>query len=95
MPEPSTKPDPLAWLKWLWKSTIGTGVLFMVAAVLSRDLSIGLAAVGVIITGLADYVDRRNRRLRWALVGAGLILTAVGIYLSFKHPHAWDFLAKS
>jgi hypothetical protein len=94
MPESSRELAPLGWLKWLWRSSIGTGVLFFVLAAVSGDYFFALAAVGMIVTGLADYVDRRNRRLRRTLVGAGFILVAAGIYLSIKNYQLSDFLFK-
>ena len=91
MPEPSTKLGPIGLLKWLWKSSVGTGLLFLVIAAANRDFFFALAAVGVIICGLTDYVDRRNRRLWWALVGVGGILVAAGIYLSIENYQLSDF----
>ena len=92
MPEPSRKLDPRGWLKWLWRSSIGLGVVFLVLAAVWRDFFFALFAVGCIIGGLPDYVDRRNRRLWWALQGVGLILAAAGIYLSIGNYQLSDFL---
>jgi hypothetical protein len=85
MLEPLRKLDAYGRLKWLWRSSIGTGLLFLLMAAVGRDFFFAIAAIGVIITGLADYVDHRNRRLWWALVGVGIILVAAGIYLSIKN----------
>jgi len=92
MLEPSRTLDPLGWLKWLWKSSIGTGLLLLVVAGISRDFFFALAAVGVIIGGLAEYVGRRNCWLWWVLLGVGTIFVAGGLYLSIENYRLWDIL---
>jgi hypothetical protein len=94
MPESSGKLDPVGWLKWLWRSPIGVGVFFLIMAAVIRDFFLALLAVGCIVTGLADHVDRRNRWLWWALVGVGTILVAAGFYLSIKNYQLSDFISK-
>jgi membrane protease YdiL (CAAX protease family) len=91
MPEALRKFDARGRLEWLWRSSISTGLLFFLVAAVSRDFFLAVGATGVIITGLADYVDHRNRRLWWALVSVGIILVAGGIYLSIKNYQLSDF----
>jgi hypothetical protein len=74
MLKPWAKLDARGWL-------IGAGGFSLAAAVGKKDHLAALAAVGVIIIGSASYADRRNRPLRWALVGLGLIVIAAAIYL--------------
>jgi uncharacterized membrane protein HdeD (DUF308 family) len=81
--------DVRGWWKWL--SSIGVGLLFLLLAALRQDYSFAVMAIGVIITGLADYVDRRNRRRWWALLGMGTVLTVAGIYLEIKNYPLSDF----
>ena len=84
MLEPLRKLDARGRLEWLWRSSIGVGLLFLLVAAVSRDFFFAVFAIGVIITGLADHVDHRHRRLWWSLVGEGIILVVGGIYLSTK-----------
>ena len=51
------------WWKWLWRSSVGWALLFLLIAAFSKHLSLVIAAVGVVITGLADLFGRRNGRL--------------------------------
>jgi hypothetical protein len=76
---------------WKWLSSIGVGFLFLLVAALRQDFSIAVIAIGVIITGLSDYVDRRNRWLWWAPLGVGTILTVAGIYLEIKNYPVSEF----
>ena len=73
------------WWKWLWRSSIGWALLVLLTAAFSKNASLVIAAVGVIITGLADLFGRRNGRLWWAFVGVGIIVTAAGIYLGIRN----------
>jgi hypothetical protein len=73
------------WWKWLWRSSVGWALLFLLIAAFSKNLSLVIAAVGVVITGLADLFGRRNGRLWWAFVGVGIILTGAGIYLGIRN----------
>ncbi len=74
----SAKLDARGWV-------IGFGSLWLLVAVAKRDYFAAVAAVGVIIAGFANYVDHHGPRLRWALVGLGLVVAAAGIYLKFEH----------
>jgi hypothetical protein len=67
MLEQSAKLDARGWL-------ICIGSLWLLTAVVKRDYFAAVGAVGVIITGFANYVDRRNRPLWWALISVGPIL---------------------
>jgi hypothetical protein len=81
MLEPIKKPDARPSWKWLWRSEIVAGLLFLLLAAASRDYFFAVIAVGIIVGGLADYVDRRGGGLWWAFVGMGIIVVAAGIYL--------------
>ena len=85
MPGSMTKLAAYDWWKWLWRSSIGWALLCLLIAAFSKNLSLAVAAVGVIITGLADLFGRRNGRLWWAFVGVGIILTGAGIYLGIRN----------
>ena len=85
MPGSMTKLAASDWWKWLWRSSIGWALLCLLIAAFSKNLSLAVAAVGVIITGLADLFGRRNGRLWWAFVGVGIILTGTGIYLGIRN----------
>jgi hypothetical protein len=85
MSQPTTKLAASAWAKWLWRSSIGWALFFLIIAAFSKNLSLVIAAVGVIISGFADLADRRNGRLWWAFVGVGIIVTAAGIYLGIRN----------
>jgi hypothetical protein len=61
------------------------GSLGLLSAVVKRDYFAAIGSVGVIITGSASFVDRRNRPLWWALVGVGLVLLAAGSYLKVEN----------
>lgn len=80
-----TKLAAYDWWKWLWRSSIGWALLCLLIAAFSKNLSLAVAAVGVIITGLADLFGRRNGQLWWAFVGVGIILTGAGIYLGIRN----------
>jgi type IV secretory pathway VirB2 component (pilin) len=73
------------WWKWLWRSSVGWALLVLLTAAFSKNISLVIAAVGVIITGLADLFGRQNGRLWWAFVGVGIIFTAAGIYLGIRN----------
>jgi hypothetical protein len=77
MPEPTTKLAASVWWKWLWRSSVGWAILILVISAFSKNFSLVIAAFGVIISGFADLVDRRNGRLWWAFVGVGIIVTGV------------------
>ena len=95
MPQSSGVLDRLGWLKWLWRSSIGSGVVILGVAAAMRDFFLAVAAVGMIIGGLADdiyrrdrprwWADRRNRRVWWALMGIGAVLVVGGVYLSIEN----------
>jgi hypothetical protein len=85
MPEPTTKLAASEWWKWLWRSSVGWAILILVISAFSKNFSLVIAAFGVIISGCADLVDRRNGRLWWAFGGMGLIITGVGIYLGIRN----------
>jgi hypothetical protein len=102
MPQSLGELDRLGWLKWLWRSSIGSGVVILGVAVVIRDFFLAVAAVGMIISGLADdiyrrdrprwWADHRNRRVWWALMGIGAVLVVGGIYLSIENYQLSDVL---
>jgi hypothetical protein len=83
MLESLKKLDARGW--WTWLSTIGVGLLFLLLAAHSGDYFFAVMAIGAIITGVADYVDRRGGRLWWAFSGMGVILVAAGIYFGIRN----------
>src|ERR1700743_625027 len=80
MLEPVKRPDARASWKWLWRSELVAGLLVLLPAAVSRQYFFALIAAGMIVGGLADYVDRRGGRLWWGFVGMGIILVAAGIF---------------
>jgi hypothetical protein len=85
MPAPLKNLDARGWWTSLWRSGIVPGLLFLLLAAYRRDYFFALMAIGMIITGVADYVDRRGGRLWWAFVGMGIILIAAGIYFGIRY----------
>jgi hypothetical protein len=78
--------DVIGWLKWLWTSQMGTGLIFLLVAALEKDYVIGVLASSLIVGGLAEYIDRsKHRTLRRTVFWVGIILFAAGIYLAFKN----------
>jgi hypothetical protein len=69
---------------------LGTGAIWLVTAVAKGDCLSAVAAVGAIIAGFANYVDRRNWPLRSALVGTGLMVFAACVYLRINNYQFWD-----
>lgn len=92
MAEPSTQLDRLGWLKWLWRSSIGSGVTILAVAAVVGDFFLAVAAVGMIIGGLADAIYRRDRPRWWALMVVAAILFVGGIYLSIENYQLSDVL---
>jgi hypothetical protein len=75
----SAKLDSRGWL-------IGVGGIWLAASLAKRDyLSAVVVAAGVIATSFSDCVDRRNRLLRWAIVGMGLMVVAAGVYIAINN----------
>ncbi len=92
MLEKLKKLDVIGWLKWLWTSQMGIGLMFLLLAVLEDDYAIGVLASSVIVGGFAGYIDRRKHRtLKRTVFWAGLTLFVAGIYLAFKNYQLSNF----
>jgi hypothetical protein len=86
MLEKLKNPDAIGWLKWLWASQMGIGLIFLLVAALEKDYVIGVLASSLIVGGLVDYIDRsRHRTLRRTGFWVGVVLLVAGIYLAFKN----------
>jgi len=85
--------DARGWWTWLRKRPwIVSAFLFLLVAYFDKDYFFAVFAVGVTVTGLADFIDRRrNPRLWWSLVGGGIIVVAAGIYFDVRHDQLPDF----
>ena len=92
MLEKLKKLDVIGWLKWLWTSQMGIGLMFLLLAVLEDDYAIGVLASSVIVGGVAGYIDRsKHRTLKRTVFWAGVILFVAGIYLAFKNYQLSNF----
>jgi hypothetical protein len=75
----SAKLDSRGWL-------IGVGGIWLATSLARRDyLSAVVVVAGVIATSFSDCVDRRNRPIRWAIVGVGFMVVAAGVYLAINN----------
>ncbi len=54
MLEKLKKLDVIGWLKWLWTSQMGIGLMFLLLAVLEDDYAIGVLASSVIVGASLD-----------------------------------------
>ena len=92
MLEKLKKLDVIGWLKWLWTSRIGLGLLFSLMAALNEDYILGVMASSVIVCGVAENIDRsKHRTLRRTVFWVGIILFVTGIYLAFTNYHLASF----
>ena len=62
MLEKLKKPDMIGWLKWMWTSQMGIGLIFFLLAALEKDYVIGVLASSMIVGYLAGNIDRNKHR---------------------------------
>ena len=90
MLEKLKKPDMIGWLKWMWTSQMGIGLIFLAA--LEKDYVIGVLASSMIVGYLAGNIDRnKHRTLKKMVFWIGIILFVAGIYLAFKNYQLSNF----
>ena len=74
----SAKLESRGWL-------IGVGAIWLATSLARRDyLSAVVVVAGVAVASFSDCVDRRNRLVRWAIVGMGLMVVAAGVYIAIN-----------
>ncbi len=92
MLEKLKRPDVIGWLKWMWTSQMGVGLIFFLLAALEKDYVIGVLASSMIVGALAGNIDRnKHRTLKRMVFWAGIILFVAGIYLAFKNYQLSNF----
>ena len=92
MLEKLKKPDMIGWLKWMWTSQMGIGLIFFLLAALEKDYVIGVLASSMIVGYLAGNIDRnKHRTLKKMVFWIEIILFVAGIYLAFKNYQLSNF----
>ena len=92
MLEKLKKPDMIGWLKWMWTSQMGIGLIFFLLAALEKDYVIGVLASSMIVGYLAGNIDRnKHPTLKKMVFWIGIILFVAGIYFAFKNYQLSNF----
>ncbi len=70
-------------VSWLFDSTVGCALMVLLSAFLIHSMAFGIIAIGLLLSGSTDYIDRQRRLFRRLLSVAGIALVVGGAYAQF------------